>query len=296
MIKRYLNPKNDLVFKKIFGENPDLLRSFLNALLPLPPDRMIEDLDYLPTEHVPEIPGFKYTLVDVRCRDTKGRYFIVEMQLNWSKHFIQRMIFNTAATYVKQLKKGEDYDTLCPVYGLAIVDDSFTEESYWFHHYQLINTQDAASKLEDIQLVFLELPKFKPVSFREKKLSVLWMRYMTEINEETAVVDPVLLSDPLIEKALKFTEIAAYTPAELSTYEANWDAISSEKTIMSDKYDQGLEDGLAKGREEGLAKGLEEGRYAVARNLLLAGLELAFIAQSTGLDLEIIKQIKLELH
>ena len=32
---RYLDPKNDLTFKKVFGEHPHLLRSFLNALLPL---------------------------------------------------------------------------------------------------------------------------------------------------------------------------------------------------------------------------------------------------------------------
>ena len=31
---RYLNPKADLTFKKVFGEHPDLIRSLLNALLP----------------------------------------------------------------------------------------------------------------------------------------------------------------------------------------------------------------------------------------------------------------------
>ncbi|MDR0395219.1 MAG: Rpn family recombination-promoting nuclease/putative transposase, partial [Tannerella sp.] len=32
---RYLDPKNDLIFKRIFGEHPHLLVSFLNALMPL---------------------------------------------------------------------------------------------------------------------------------------------------------------------------------------------------------------------------------------------------------------------
>ena len=31
---KYLNPKADLTFKKIFGEHPDLVMSLLNALLP----------------------------------------------------------------------------------------------------------------------------------------------------------------------------------------------------------------------------------------------------------------------
>ncbi len=46
-MKRYLDPKNDLVFRHIFGENPDLLRAFLNAVLPLEPDERIVSLEYL---------------------------------------------------------------------------------------------------------------------------------------------------------------------------------------------------------------------------------------------------------
>ena len=34
-MSRYLDPKNDLVFKRIFGDHPHLLISFLNAILPL---------------------------------------------------------------------------------------------------------------------------------------------------------------------------------------------------------------------------------------------------------------------
>lgn len=64
-MSRYLDPKADVVFKKIFGERPDLLKSFLNAVLPLPEDGLIASLDYLPSEQVPVIPEFKSTMVDI---------------------------------------------------------------------------------------------------------------------------------------------------------------------------------------------------------------------------------------
>jgi hypothetical protein len=64
---RYLDPKNDLTFKKVFGQHPHLLKSFLNALLPLEPDAQIEELEYLPSELVPEIPEVRNSIVDVRC-------------------------------------------------------------------------------------------------------------------------------------------------------------------------------------------------------------------------------------
>ena len=78
---RYLDPKADLTFKKIFGEHKDLLISLLNALLPLADDEQIESVEYLSPELVPETYVGKNSIVDVRCRDVKGRQFIVEMQM-----------------------------------------------------------------------------------------------------------------------------------------------------------------------------------------------------------------------
>src|ERR1700754_4681215 len=105
----YLDPKTDIVFKKIFVQHPDLLKSFLNAVLPLPEDSPIESLEYLPSEQVPVIPTFKYTVLDVRCTDKKGRIFIVEMQIQWTTGFMQRMLFNASKAYIAQLNRGEDY-------------------------------------------------------------------------------------------------------------------------------------------------------------------------------------------
>ena len=121
---RYLDPKADIVFKRIFGEHPKLLQNFLNALLPLSPGEQIASLEYLPSEQAPQIPIFKRSIVDVKCTDSQGRIFIVEMQMEWTLSFMQRMLFGAAQAYVKQLYKGENYKALCPVYGIGILNVS----------------------------------------------------------------------------------------------------------------------------------------------------------------------------
>ena len=102
---KYLDPKADLTFKLIF-EHEELLISLLNALLPLDEGKQIEHVEYLPAELVPENPAKKNSVVDVRCRETGGRHFIVEMQLNWNNEFRHRVILNAAKAVVKQLKPG----------------------------------------------------------------------------------------------------------------------------------------------------------------------------------------------
>lgn len=124
---KYLDPKADLTFKKIFAGHPDLLISLLNALLPLKRNQQIKSIEYLPTELVPVDPLHKDTIVDVRCRDVEGRQFVVEMQMAWTDAFKQRVLFNASKAYVSQAEMGCKYEDLQPVYSLKIVS-AFTAE------------------------------------------------------------------------------------------------------------------------------------------------------------------------
>ena len=99
---RYLDPKADLTFKKVFGEHPDLVISLLNALLPLEPEEEVMEIEYLPAELVPENPLRKNSIVDVRCKDKRGRQYLVEMQMVWSPEFQQRVLFNASKAYVRR--------------------------------------------------------------------------------------------------------------------------------------------------------------------------------------------------
>ena len=128
MAKRYLDPKADLTFKKVFGEHPDLVISLLNALLPLKRGEEIESVEYLTPELVPENPLRKFSIVDVRCKDNRGRQFIVEMQMVWSREFEQRVMFNSAKAYVRQLDSKEQYHLIEPVYSINIVKKIFNKD------------------------------------------------------------------------------------------------------------------------------------------------------------------------
>jgi len=267
MARRYLDPKNDTIFKKIFGNHPQLLKDFLNAILPLPEDCVIESLTYLQPENVPDLPIFKKSIVDVRCLDNHGRRFIVEMQMQWTRDFMKRMLFNTATTYSRQLKTGQKYEYLSPVYGVAFLDAIFEkEDDDWFHHFQMTNTKN--KKLEDLQLVLIELPKFQPTSITAKKVTVLWLRFLKEINEQTETVDPSLLEVDSIKEAVSLLEIASYSEAELLAYDQSWDAVSSERTLLSGKYREGKAEGLHEGRQEGIKEGIKEGRQEGLRSIL----------------------------
>lgn len=318
---RYLNPKADLTFKKVFGEHPDLVMSFLNALLPLQSGEDITEIEYLPSEMVPENPLRKYSIVDVRCKDKTGRQFIVEMQMIWSPEFKQRVLFNASKAYVRQLDATEKYSLLQPVYSLNLVNDVFEPSlpGEYYHYYRLVHVEHSNRIIDGLQLVFVELPKFTPHTYTEKKMQALWLRYLTEIDEKTREVPEELLDIPEINKAVTVLQESAFTPEQLLGYEKFWDMIRVEQALYDDAEVRGFGRGVEKGFEIGQQKGIEIGKQKgieigqqkgieigkqegieigeykanlrIASNLKSQNVPIEIIAQSTGLSIEEIEKL-----
>ena len=281
---RYLDPKADLTFKKVFGEHADLVISLLNALLPFPPEEEILDVEYLSPELVPENPLRKNSIVDVRCRDNRGRHFIVEMQMVWSPEFEQRVLFYASKAYVRQADAGKNYELLQPVYSLNLVNEIFEPQlQEYYHYYKMVHVEHTEKVIDGLHLIFVELPKFTPHTFAEKKMQVLWLRFLTEINEHTREVPHELLSNPAIKKALDQLRESAFTEAQLQGYEKFWDIVSVERTLFSSGKREGLVEGLAEGERK---KQLE-----IARNLKAKGLAVEIIAEVTGLSVAEIEKL-----
>lgn len=282
----YLDPKADLTFKKIFAKHPDLLISLLNSLLPLSDEEQIVEIKYLPNELVPELYGRKNTIVDVLCQDVSGRKFCVEMQMEWSNAFMQRVLFNASKLYVTQLQKAEEYETLKPVYSLNLVNEIFEKDmpDCFIHNYRIVHDKDTKKVIEGLHFTFIELPKFTPHTFLEKRMSVLWLRFLTEIDSDTREVPADLLESPEISKALASVKVSSFTDAELRTYDKFWDTIRTEKTLLKDKYEKGME------------KGAIDEKIATAQRLLAMGLSVDQVATATQLTLEHIEKLKNSLN
>ena len=263
---KYLDPKADLTFKKVFGEHKDLMISFLNALLPLKKGEEVKQIEYLQPELVPDSPLKKDTIVDVRCTDEQGRSFIVEMQMIWTPEFMKRVLLNATKAYSRQIDKGGHYEDLQPVYSLNLVNDRFRDDTEdYYHDYGVMDIKNPDETIDEMHLIFVELPKFKPHSFHDKKMMVLWLRYLTEIDEKTRKVPDELLSNPETRKALDIVEESAYTDAQMAGYDHFWEAVSWERTLVSAalrRSEQAHKKGYEAGHEAGLEAGLEAGRKA----------------------------------
>ena len=284
---KYLDPKADLTFKKIFGEHKNLVISLLNALLPFDEKQKITEIEYLPSELTPDNPMRKNSIVDVRCKAIDGRQFIVEMQMEWTTAFKQRVLFNASKAYVRQLKKSKKYHLLQPVYSLSLVNDVFENDiEDFYHYYRLVHEEHTEKIIDGLHLVFVELPKFKPHTISEKKegtheidnfegrrLQVLWLRFLTEIGEDTKEVPEELIENAEVKQAIEIVEESAYTDEELAQYDKFWDAIRIEQAFVDEAE---IRYGL----------GIKKAKTEDARKMKIKGYTVEDIAEITGLTAE----------
>ena len=146
-----------------------------------------------------------------------------------------------------------------------------------------------------MHFTFIELPKFTPHSIADKRMMVLWLRFLTEINSNTKDIPSDLLNDPEIGKAVEELEIAGFTDAELRAYDKFWDSVSVERTLLDDRYQKGMEKGIETGFEKGMEKGMSQRSLEIAKKMLAKGMDEASIMDMTGLTAEEIKLLKAEM-
>ena len=158
----FINPKTDFGFKKIFAspQHKEVLISFLNAML-YNAEPTIQDLEIIDPYAAPAITGLKDTYLDVKAKITGDKTVIIEMQVINVEAFTKRVIYNAAKTYATQLKPREGYSKLNPLIALTITDFVLFENTEKFlTHFVFKEVEENIEYYREIELFFLELPKF----------------------------------------------------------------------------------------------------------------------------------------
>lgn len=211
---QFINPKIDYAFKKIFGsqQSHGILISFLNALL-YDGKPIIQDLEIIAPYLAPKIRGVKDTYVDVKAtiKDASDRTssVIIEMQVLNEEGFEKSVLYNAAKADPEQLIIDNDYTDLEPVIALTIADfEMFPELEQNISHFILKDkTYLTDYPIYDIELVFIELPKFQKELADLKTLTDKWIYFMKSARELDSI-PAVMQTVPEIKQAFEIAKEA----------------------------------------------------------------------------------------
>jgi predicted transposase/invertase (TIGR01784 family) len=286
---RFINPKTDLAFKKIFGSDSshEVLIDFLDSLL-YASRGIIAGLEILNPWLAPKIRGVKDTYLDVRARLQDGRQVIIEMQVLNVEGFEKRILYNAAKAYSIQLPTGGDYTELAPVIALTLTDFlMFPGHGPYLSRFVLKEKDFLLDyPQDDLELVFVELPKFDKPLDELASQAERWLYFIQHARDLT-VIPAEFANDPPLHRAFDLANAAQLTRDEEEDLEKREIFIHDQRNAIIKATKQGMEQGMKQGMEQGA---IAE-KFAIALNLLDV-LDDATIAAKTGLAVEEVAKLR----
>lgn len=275
--KIILDPKNDVVFQRIFGspENEDILISFLNAVLEKTEKEKIKHVEYADTKLSDiEAVDDKIGILDVRVITERGTHINIEIQLINRYNMINRTLFYWSRLYSSQIKKGENYKNLNKTITINILNFNYIDSRKYHTTYHLYEDDEKTILTDILEIHFVELPKFIEENPKLNNSLNRWLAFLTK--PEKGILEVVEMGEPAIRKAITVLDMLSRDPETVRLAELRMKRILDEKSMIEGA------------KEEGRAEGIIE----TAKKALLKGADVSFVAGITGLSEEEVEKLK----
>jgi len=296
--KDFLDPKNDLAFKKIFElpKHEHILRHFLNTILHRQGCNKIVKVEPLPPYLLPPSNSSKFCVIDVKCIDEQGRQFIVEMQNRQTDYYIQRCHYYTSLSYTLPLQSGKDhsYESLKPVIMISLLSHKMFKDTVpCVSHHQLIETMTQECLMDNVSYTFIELPKFNEDIAKDDPILAQWIDFFKNAQGPHDMGHTPTPRE--IKEAYHTIEKCMWNQGELMEYErfkiAALDNIDALQTAKKEGMQKGIQKGMQKGLKKGIEKGAYEAKVQMIENMKKSGCEIEMIAMVSGLTQEDVQKI-----
>jgi predicted transposase/invertase (TIGR01784 family) len=277
MASRYLDPTNDVAFKKVFSDK-EILKDFLNGILNLEGNRQIIDLEYISGEEIPDIGQGKRSIFDIKVVDKAKYKYIIEMQNRPEPNFLDRVQLYASHSFVNQAKKGDAINReLMPIIVLVIVKNLiFPNDVPCISYHDTIESITKKQYLFALSYAFIELGKFKKTENELVTTKDYWLYYLS--GSEDTKIPPPTVKDLQVLRAYDAIEKFNWNESQYDAYFKAKLILEAEESLLADSYSKGEN------------RGKIEGKIEIARKMIDKGYDKKSILEITGLTLEEIKE------
>lgn len=295
-VERIMNPKNDLIFKRLFGAvgRENIVKDFLEAILDVKIEEVIlgEETILLPDEF-----NEKASVLDVKAKLENGTQVDIEMQNTQSEFIVKRSHYYASKMYTGQLKAGKDYKELKKVIVIFITNFNIFSQIENYHTvWKMTEKNNQMEHFDEMELHYIEMPKFLESKFDKKRKIDQWLLFIDYTRKE--LLKEIMEENEKVKEAaedlekMKKDEHEQYLAWAREVYLMDIEAY--KETARNEGMVKGHAEGHAEGHKEGLKKGKESEKIETAKRMLKQNLDIEIIMLSTELTKEEIEKLKYE--
>lgn len=277
-----LDPRNDFVFKRIFGseENKDVLLAFLNRTFTESNEPPLTEIVLLNPYTEKDTPLDKQSIFDIWAKTIEGKLINIEMQL-FNKYDIEkRTLYYWSKRYSSQLQEGQTYKELKKCVTINILNYSFIKNNRYHNVFHLREDHTGLELCDDIEVHFMELTKLDDQHIPLDGGLINWLLFLKGADKSNWEV--LKMNEPTLKKAMDTLEFLSQDREARRLYEERQKYLHDEASMIEWATEKGME----KGMEKGIVEGEHKKAVEIAKNLLEMGLDLDTIVKASGLSKE----------
>jgi len=285
-----VNPKIDLVFKKIFGtdENKDLLKSLINSVLP--ENQKITTLTIKNPYNEIDFVGDRLSIVDIKATDEKEQWYNIEIQMREQGFFGRRSLYYWSELYSGQLFETDNFEKLHKTIMINLLDFVYFKDDRYVRRCCIkdFDTNVIYPQLDYEDIYFVELKQFDNEFKHIKNTLDRWITFLNKASELDKDKLPQELNVPEIRKAVDTVERMSLTKKERDYYEGRKKIIRDDEGVIKFREE--------KAEEKGKIEGKIEEKIETAKNFIKKGYDNEIIKDGTGLTDEQIDKLRNDLN
>ena len=253
MERRNYNPMNDYLFKFVFGreERKRITLSFLNAVLGREGVDELQDITFIDRDIEPQFAEDKLSRLDLYGVASDGSRINIEVQLVNLQHMEKRTLYYWARMY-QSIRRGDSYQKLDRAITINLLNFVMLPQQKPHTVYGLYDIQSGHRLTDDLEIHFIEIPKFQVKSIKELKRLERWMAYFSnKLSEEE--MEELAMSETAIREAIQAEHVFMQDEIERWQYEQREKAVRDYISGLDASWQEGMERGM----EQATVKNLE---------------------------------------
>ncbi|MDE7230441.1 MAG: Rpn family recombination-promoting nuclease/putative transposase, partial [Oscillospiraceae bacterium] len=190
--------KLDIIFKKLFTSDNEILKAFVADLIDIP----IEDITQITVDNpniVPSVYDGKQSQLDLKM-NVDDKIVNVEIQLCDKGNFRERSLYYWSKIFSGELKKGEDYSELKKTISINILNFNLFDCEEFHSKFSMLEETRHELLTDKCSVLFFELKKLSGKVDKNDRRK-LWLQLVNaETEEELNMLDNTGV--PEIKKAV----------------------------------------------------------------------------------------------
>ena len=253
MERRNYNPMNDYLFKFVFGreERKRITLSFLNAVLGREGVDELQDITFIDRDIEPQFVEDKLSRLDLYGVASDGSRINIEVQLVNLRNMEKRTLYYWARMY-QSIRRGDSYQKLDRAITINLLNFAMLPQQKPHTVYGLYDIQSGHRLTDDLEIHFIEIPKFQVKSIKELKRLERWMAYFSNKLSE-AEMEELAMSETAIRDAMQAEHVFMQDEIERWQYEQREKAVRDYISGLDASWQEGMERGM----EQATVKNLE---------------------------------------